>query len=367
MSLKHVRINARRGFDDAAFAAMVVHRQSTPRTPMRCVAKQLRCGLSTCQLWARRGVRPSEWRETRRNPRPQPTATRQRIAARRAVVLSLASTFTDKVGVPGPRGGVKSSIEVHRRRHASTADLRVALVGTANTRVSRATIRRDLLQLGFSCRRRQRTARMWSGDKAARVAFAKQHEHTDWKRWIFSDETNAKIDDNGTCLTEWVRKGERPCPRELEQYPIRFHVWAAIGVGGWRQMKFLERTVNGECYEVECLQPVLDRLVRRRVIFVQDGAAAHRARREWLEVRGVEVAAWPCHSPDLNPIENLWAMVGRRVAARCPLDLASFREVWKQEFFAIPNDEIDRLLESFPARLRKCVASKGNAVTGPFH
>ena len=279
----------------------------------------------------------------------------------------LARERVFKKGKPGPRGGVKSSIEVRRRRYGSAADLRVALRQRCKVIVSKSTIRRDLRILGFASRKRQRTARLWAVDKAARVALAKEHMETDWGRWVFSDETNAKIDDNGTCLTEWVEGDEVPCPREVEQYPIRFHVWAAIGAGGWRRLKFLDNTVNGQRYEEQCLQPVLGRLLKRGTMFVQDGAAAHRSRRAWLAARGVVAPSWPCHSPDLNPIENLWAMVMRRVSRRCPVDLASFKAAFKDEFFAISNDEIDRLLASFPARLRKCASRNGDVVTGPFH
>ena len=46
-----------------------------------------------------------------------------------------------------------------------------------------------------------------------------------------------------------------------------------------------------------------------------DNATAHRARRvrEFLENENVEHLDWPTLSPDMNPIENLWAEVSRRL------------------------------------------------------
>jgi transposase len=46
-------------------------------------------------------------------------------------------------------------------------------------------------------------------------------------------------------------------------------------------------------------------------IFMHDNAFVHIARiiKALLEDLGVEVMAWPLYSPDINPIENLWALM----------------------------------------------------------
>ena len=50
-------------------------------------------------------------------------------------------------------------------------------------------------------------------------------------------------------------------------------------------------------------------------VYQDDNAPAHRARTvgTFLEDQGVEHLPWPACSPDMNPIENLWAEVTRKI------------------------------------------------------
>ncbi|GFW16222.1 transposable element Tcb2 transposase [Trichonephila clavipes] len=65
---------------------------------------------------------------------------------------------------------------------------------------------------------------------------------------------------------------------------------------------------------------------------------------------------WPTYSPDLNPIEHVWDMLGRRIAARQPPPTC-LPELWRtllDEWCNIPQDLIDNLILSIPRRYFLC-------------
>ncbi|GFU76594.1 transposable element Tcb1 transposase [Trichonephila clavipes] len=55
-------------------------------------------------------------------------------------------------------------------------------------------------------------------------------------------------------------------------------------------------------------------------LFMDDNARTHRANivDECLQLEDITRLDWPEYSPDLNPIEHVWDMLGRRIAARQP-------------------------------------------------
>ncbi len=69
-------------------------------------------------------------------------------------------------------------------------------------------------------------------------------------------------------------------------------------------------------------------------IFQQVLAPAHTAKgtKSWFNDHGVTVLDWPANSPDLNPIENLWAIVKRKMRNKRPKHAdelkATVKETW---------------------------------------
>ncbi|GFX83391.1 transposable element Tcb2 transposase [Trichonephila clavipes] len=75
-------------------------------------------------------------------------------------------------------------------------------------------------------------------------------------------------------------------------------------------------------------------------LFMDENARPHRANigDEYLQSENITRMDWPAYSPDLNPIEHVWDMLGRRIAARQlpPTCLPEFRSALLDEWCNIP-------------------------------
>lgn len=81
---------------------------------------------------------------------------------------------------------------------------------------------------------------------------------------------------------------------------------------------------------------------------------------EYLAKKEVETLPdWPPRSPDLSPIENMWAIIQRRVDSHGPTTYKHLKQFILEEWEKIPMEVVNNLCGSFEGRLRRCLASKG--------
>ncbi|GBL79764.1 hypothetical protein AVEN_18280-1 [Araneus ventricosus] len=80
-------------------------------------------------------------------------------------------------------------------------------------------------------------------------------------------------------------------------------------------------------------------------IFMDDNACPHRARllRSYLESETIPQIVWDARSPDLNPIEHVWDMLGRRIADRSvpPGTFHELQQALLQEWALLPQQAIN--------------------------
>ncbi len=142
-------------------------------------------------------------------------------------------------------------------------------------------------------------------------------------------------------------------------------IWAAMSSAGVGPLCFLKSTVNAAIYQ-EILEhfmlPSADKLYGDAdFIFQQDLAPAHTAKgtKSWFNDHGVTRLDWPANSPDLNPIENLWGIVKRKMRDTRPNNADELKATVKETWASVPPQQCHKLITSTPRRIEAVIKAKG--------
>ncbi len=189
-----------------------------------------------------------------------------------------------------------------------------------------------------------------------------------WSKVLFSDESKFCISFGNQGPRVWRKSGEAQnpcCLKSSVKFPQSVMIWAAMSSAGVGPLCFLKSTVNAAIYQ-EILEhfmlPSADKLYGDAdFIFQQDLAPAHTAKgtKSWFNDHGVTVLDWPANSPDLNPIENLWGIVKRKMRDTRPNNADDLKAAIKETWASIPPQQCHKLITSMPRRIEAVIKAKG--------
>ncbi len=90
------------------------------------------------------------------------------------------------------------------------------------------------------------------------------------------------------------------------------------------------------------------------------GTCPHCQRyKNWFNDHVVTVLDWPANSPDLNPIENLWGIVKRKMRDTRPNNADELKATVKETWASIPPQQCHKLITSMPRRIEAVIKAKG--------
>ena len=263
-------------------------------------------------------------------------------------------------------------------------------VNTTFSNVSTQILRRRLREEGIRKWKAVGRCLLTRKDAKARYKWAREHQHLtkeDWAKFSWSDESLIKQDSDPR--QSWVfrrqTKHEKYDPKnirtKLNHGGEKQMIWGCFYGNKLGPIAFIDGTVNSHVY-ISILQDKLLPFFQALrddgatdIIFQQDNAKVHTSKlaKAWLKdsaiQNGFTIMELPAYSPDMNPIEELWAHLKAELHRRYP-DTKSLQgtsaaikqklqdrlwEIW----WDIGEDVLDSLIESMSHRVKALITAHG--------
>ena len=195
---------------------------------------------------------------------------------------------------------------------------------------------------------------------------------SNYKKWSFSNWSDVIYSDE--CMVDiyskrhkvvWRPAGKRFNNKYTQKTVSHSHksimLFGAIKADGSRILVQCPKKFNSDEY-TKMLSSHLLPFYNIENIYMQDNAPIHRSKvtMQFIEENGIIIIDdWPAQSPDLNIIENLWAILKYELQK---LNFNSEESLWKscvEIWNSIPPKKITQLYQSIPNRLLNIIRVKG--------
>jgi hypothetical protein len=223
-----------------------------------------------------------------------------------------------------------------------------------NINVSKDTVRSILTKKGIGSYKAQRKPMLTIKDRVKRWKWCRQRLHwqiEDWAKVIFSDESNFTVCNRKSQVIVKRLSTEKYHPRycvpRIQGGGGSLGIWGCISNEGTGCLKCFSGRMNQNLH-----QDTLENFMIQSshlfygagtpYIYQQDGAPAHTAMsiKNWFIDNEVEVLPWCARSPDLNPIENLWAYIDAKLVPVQITSLTHLEETISKIWNEIPHQLI---------------------------
>lgn len=203
-----------------------------------------------------------------------------------------------------------------------------------------------------------------------RIIYAKSHLTAEWHLVVFSDEKFFSITGPDDINHYRKRKGEKIknkiCDQKLNRTGVM--VWAGICKEQKLKLHFFElgRKINSKVYVAEVIEPIVAPFMRANpnYYFQQNNAPAHTSEytTKRIEELKIPMIEWPAKSPDLNIIENIWAIISRDLYHNKDgyYSISELKEAIQKAYDGLSQEIIKNLYDSIPGRLESVIANQGH-------
>lgn len=236
--------------------------------------------------------------------------------------------------------------------------------------ISARTIRRRLNEEGLFGRVARQTPPLTVEHVRKRLSFCNGYGGWSLQQWdtvLWSDETSIQLGPNGQT---WVQRpiGAAWDPAYVvhkRKHPPKVHMWGCMSSAGVGEchlfVENLEKSLMKHILNEHLLKSAHTFWPKGQWFFQQDNDPKHSSKlvQGWINLKGIDCLEWPPYSPDLNPIEHLWADLKKRVEKENPRSIEELITVLQLCWDATDKAFCAKLVHSMPKRMAACIAHAG--------
>ncbi|KAI3655978.1 hypothetical protein MP638_006445 [Amoeboaphelidium occidentale] len=240
----------------------------------------------------------------------------------------------------------------------------------------RTSIQRYLAREGWHPKEAPKVVPVSANNRKERLVFSEKHEDDDLQlldHVVWSDEVTVEACPRNRKLKVLVhctqKYWEIPINPQVQQGGFKVTFWGAFSKYGTGSIVPIEGTLDKKKY-IDLLDNYLVSEMKhlkqehgQGFVFMQDNARPHTAKKTlaFLRKEKIKILEWPPQSPDLNPIENLWAIIKRRLYSN--RNVFSAKQTWidsvLHEWNSIETSVCEHLVDSTPKRLNEVMKTHG--------
>jgi transposase len=304
-----------------------------------------------------------------------PTKIANRIGRSRQQVYQTLARFNETKTVKDrPRAGRKriysEAEEKKIVRKAKKRKKAPQIAREMGEKSSVRTVERTLKRKGFYYRKVKKVEKLTEEHKRNRVKYATEMKGYKWRTVLFSDEKTFQL--GASDEYAWQMPGDTIVEEYVKHAP-KLHVWGAIGSYVKTPLYLFKENLNSALYQKILKQSIQEnklfyapdapKNLVKRWDFLQDNARTHTATRSMKvieELVGDRVIKHPPKSPDLNPIEDVWSYLDRKVKEAKVTSILALKRKLNKEWKDLRWSEIRKSVDSMSRRLKSCIECGGS-------
>jgi hypothetical protein len=181
-----------------------------------------------------------------------------------------------------------------------------------NVNVSSRTVQRRLNEAGFKYMKPLSKPLLTEEHQQRRLQWAREMENQDWSQIMATDETIIRL--NMIRKFSWQRPGERKIFRTVNK-SLKVNVWECLSEHGFGRIYCFTNNLNSEFLCNHIYRDALIPSARQHFgglpwLLLEDNDPKHRSKytSDWKIAHHITTLPWASMGPDMNPVENLWAI-----------------------------------------------------------